>query len=169
MHEPGHGRGGRGVGLALAGLAILLTVIEFLLGMWASLYDRVLPNSVRSVFDTPYITNDRALAAHVAVGVLLGLVGIALVVWAAVRRRPRVVMMGVGGLIGVALGAYGGSVFLATGDPLDSFGMAVGFLLALGAYYRVIQLLRRPPWFPPGPWSPGSPTPSPPMGAPPPG
>ncbi|HYK92865.1 MAG TPA: hypothetical protein VEY07_02330 [Thermoplasmata archaeon] len=165
---PMGGRGGRGGGLALAGLGVLLTSIEFLLGVWASLYDTVLPKSLRDVFATPYVSNDLALLAHVVLGLLLGLVALGLLLWAALRHRPRVMFSGVGALLGVLIGAGGGELFLTSGDPIYSFLMAVGFLMALGSFYGAITALRRASRWAPGAWMPGGPIgePSPPPAGP---
>lgn len=160
------GRRGRGVGLLLAGLGILTTVVEFLLGLWANLYDRVLPGSLRSVFDNPYLSNDKALAAHVVVGLLLGLIALALVAWAAVRRRPRVMFSGVGALVGVLVAAIGGEFLLTSGDPIYSFLMGIGFLMAIGSFYGAVSALRRHGRWAPGAWTPGGSPPAPPMGSP---
>jgi hypothetical protein len=151
---PGDRRGPRGVGRALSGLAVGLVTVEFLLGMWTALYDRVLPRSMADVFQAPYLSNDRALALHVAVGVLLGVVALALPVWGWVRHRPGAVGVGVGGLVGVALAAVSGSEFLTTGDPIYSFLMALGFLVAMGAYLRGVHALTRRPWGPTPGWVP---------------
>lgn len=152
MVAPGVPRGGRGIGLALSGLALLLVVVEFLLGMWVNLYD-TLPPSLRAAFESPYVTQDQALVAHIVVGVLLGVVAVALVAWAALRHRPRLLGVGVGGLLGVLIAAGGGSEFLSTGDPIYSFLMALGFLMAMGAYFRGVHSLTRPPRGAPGGWA----------------
>ena len=168
MIAPGDRRGGRGVGRALSGLAVGLVTVEFLLGMWTNLYDRVLPGSMADVFRSPYLSNDRALALHVVVGVLLGLVALALPIWGWIRHRPGVVGVGIGGLVGVALGAVAGSQFLETGDPIYSFLMALGFLIAMGAYLRGVHALSRRPWGPAPGWVPAEVvTPTPPPAPPP--
>ncbi len=146
------GPGSRAGGTALAGLAILLVVAEFLLGTWTNLYDQFLPSSLRSVFDQPYLSNDRALALHVALAVLLGVVAVALLAWAGLRHRPRVAMAAFGGLLGVAIATLGGYQFIATPDPIYSFLMALGFLIALGAYMRAMTVLLRGPRPGMGPW-----------------
>ncbi|HZY92627.1 MAG TPA: hypothetical protein VFG07_07675 [Thermoplasmata archaeon] len=160
-------RPSRGGGIALAGLGLLLTAIEFLFGVWASLYDTQLPASLRGVFDSPYVTTDLALVTHVVLGVLLGVVALGLLAWAAVHHRPRVLFSGVGALLGILIGAGGGDLFLSTGNPIYSFLMAVGFLMAFGSFYGALSALRRHGRWAPGAWTPGEPSASPP-GTPPP-
>ena len=166
------GRGGRGGGIAIAGLGMLLTVVEFLLGMWSNLYERLLPSSITSAFSNPYLSIDRALAAHVAVGVLLGLLALGLALWGALRHRPRVLFAGLGALVGILVAAGSGELFLSKGDPIYSFLMALGFLIAFGSFSGALTVLRRHGRWAPGVWSPmggpGSAPPStPPPGAPP--
>ncbi len=152
MSTPSFVYRGRGGGLALTFLALLFVVVDFLAGVWANLYDEVLPSSLRSVFSNPYLTTDKALLLHVIVGLLLGLVALALLLWAVVRHRPSVFLGAAAGLLGVLIAAGGGYQFLATHDPIYSFLMALGFLLALGAYLRVAHVLTRGPRGTAGGW-----------------
>ena len=154
--ESGSDRRGRGTGLALGGFALLLTTIEFLFGLWANLYEQDLPPSMQDVFTSPYLSIDRALVGHVLVGLLLGITALGLVVWAAMRRRRHVLFSAVGGLLGVLIAAIGGAEFIAKGDPIYSFLMGLGFLLATGAYFRVMQVLRRPSRVLPPGWTPSA-------------
>ncbi len=166
MNTPSPLYRGRGGGIALTFLAMLLVVVDFLAGVWANLYDEVLPGSLRAVFENPYVTTDKALLLHVVTGVLLGVVAFALLVWSLVRHRPRIFVSATAGLLGVLLAAGGGYQFLATGDPIYSFLMALGFLLALAAYIRAAHVLTRLPRSGAGGWMPGPPTPAEPASPP---
>lgn len=153
---PGSARGGQ----ALVGLTLLLLTFEFLLGMWVNLYYSGFPGSIPSVFTNGGATP--ALLAHVIIGLLLGLLALAVIAWAAVHHRVMVIVLGTVGLLGVLLGAFGGEEFLThPTSPLYSFSMALGFLVAFGAYLRASTVLQRHRWVT-GPMAPSAPIVTPP-------
>lgn len=135
---------GMGLGRALAGLALLLTSLEFLLGMDVNLYTTCLPSDTRTLFASNPCpgSSQVGLEAHVVLGLLLVVVAIGLLAWGLSRRIPRVAGPAFGGLLGVVIAAVGGFEYLSTTNPAYSFLMAVGFLIAVGAYFQVLIGLR---------------------------
>jgi hypothetical protein len=137
------GSGGRGVGLVLVMVTLLLLVVEFLLGMWVNLYVGCFPTSIMNVYNSTQCSPSSALSAHVGVGVLLVLVSLALVVWAARRHRPHLLAFAGVGFVAILVAAFAGDEFLSTGTPAYAFLMAVAFLAAFGAYIRAAGALSR--------------------------
>jgi hypothetical protein len=140
--------GGVGTGRALVFLTLFVTAVQFLLGTDVNLYDSCFPSGTRYVFSMDPCGTQGVLEAHVTLGVVLGVLALVLLIWAVRRRIPRLVGPVLGGLLGVVLAAAGGYEFLATstptvpGDPVDSFLMAFGFLVAIGSYFSAGFVLR---------------------------
>jgi hypothetical protein len=140
--------GGVGAGRALLFLTLLAGAIEFLLGMDVNLYIPCVPDGPMHVFASDPCGSQPILEAHVVVGVVLGVLAIGLLLWAARRRIPGFLGPVFGGLLGVVIAAVGGYEYLATatatstGSPADSFLMAVGFLIAFGSYMSASYVLR---------------------------
>jgi hypothetical protein len=140
--------GGVGTGRALLFLTLFATAVEFLLGVDVSLYTTCLPGGARYVFAMDPCGSQGALQAHVALGAILGILALVLLIWAVRRRIPGLLGPVFGGFLGVVIAAVGGYEFLATssptmdGNPADSFLMALGFLIALGAYFSAGYALR---------------------------
>lgn len=139
--------GGVGAGRALVALLIFTTTIEFLLGMGVNLYTTCLPDGPMHLFSSnpcAASSGQSILEAHVVVGVILGLLALGLLAWAARRRIPRFMGPAFGGFLGVVIAALGGYEYLAINpNPADySFLMALGFLLAFGAYMSAAFVLR---------------------------
>lgn len=133
--------GGVWAGFALLGITSLLLALEFLLGMYVNLYDASLPNSIEHVFGSGLAMS--ALAAHVTLGILLGVFALLTLLWAVMRRRLHVAAWAMIGLLGVLLAAVGGDLFLMNQQPAWSFTMALGFLISFGAYTRAAGVLAR--------------------------
>jgi len=139
--------GGVGAGRALVALLIFTTTIEFLLGTAVNLYTTCLPDGPMHLFSSDPCaasSGQSILEAHVVVGVVLGLLALALLFWAVRRRTPRVTGPAFGGFLGVVIAAIGGYEYLAINpNPADySFLMALGFLMAFGAYMSAAFALR---------------------------
>lgn len=129
-------------GHTLALMAIL--VLQFLLGMWVNLFDHIPPNhpGVASNYFSGVIGGvpwallhgGLFLQLHVALGILLGLMGVAHL--ARVIRDPASGRVGwsILGLVGVLSAAGNGASFLNYGHNFSSMLMSVGFALALVGY-----------------------------------
>lgn len=137
------GPGGRGVGLALVMLTLLLLAVQYVVGMWINLYARCLPTSIQNVYNSTQCTPNIEVGAHVDLGLVLGLLSLALVVWAARRHRPHLLAAAGAGFVFILVAAFAGEEFLATGNAAYSLLMAVAFLAAFGAYLRAAAALSR--------------------------
>ena len=74
------------------------------------------------------------LASHAGVGVILGLLSLALLVIAIITRQRVWIIVTVLGWIGVFGAGFNGASFLNYGHDFSSLLMTIGFLLALIAY-----------------------------------
>jgi len=137
-----------GAGRALLALVSLTGVVQFLLGTDVNLYSTCFPQGTLHVFESDPCGTQTILEAHVVVGIVLGVLAIGLLLWTVRRKIPGLLGPVFGGLLGIVLAALGGYEFLATstatsaGSPADSFLMAVGFVLAFGAYMSASFALR---------------------------
>nr|NNM91434.1 hypothetical protein [Bacilli bacterium] len=98
-------------------LAIGLLLIQFVVGMYVNLYGG------------SGMTN-----AHMMVGGLLLLDGLASVVFAILSKRTPLVITTIIGLLMLLFSFYAGSEFVQNGKNVFSFDMSIGYALSLAAY-----------------------------------
>jgi heme A synthase len=120
-----------------------LIALQFFLGMWLNLFGKF-PMGSGGLGSALTFTSDPILIAHIVLAIILGLGSIALVIrsWSDPLRSVR--WFSVGGFVGLAFASITGSGFVTTGysSGVDSFLMAVGFAIALTAYYEGLVRLR---------------------------
>ena len=124
-------------GLRAASLvALLLLVIQYLTGLWTSVYA---PIQFTASSSYP------PLLAHYGAGYALGLVALIIVVLAALSHQRRLLAPALGLIVGVVLAAVFGMGFVrsAPNDPADSFLMGLFFLVAFGAAMNIAFSLMR--------------------------
>jgi hypothetical protein len=116
---------------------LLLLVVQYLLGLWTSVYA---PSSF-----TTNVSSD-ALGFHYLVGYALFLGSLAVLVCAATTRAPRLVGPSVVLLVSIVLAGVFGRMFVSStpNNPLYSFGMGLMFLIALGSAIDLYYALRYP-------------------------
>jgi hypothetical protein len=129
----------------LAILTFFLLLAQFLIGMLVN-FD-TLPSTHPGADASEYFSdvvqgdawalvaqNILELRVHVAIGVLLGLVALALT-WLSVAVRSRAwIIASVLGFVGILGAGFNGASFLNYGHNVSSFLMALGFVLAVCAY-----------------------------------
>lgn len=118
---------------------LMLTAVQFLLGIWVSLYG-ALPTTGNVARVVEY-SGDPALSAHLALAVVLVLVAFVLAVGAFSRSAPpRLRWPALGGLLSLLVAYEAGFEFLLSRfqDNDYSFVMAVGFIAAI-AFYGIAQ------------------------------
>lgn len=122
------------LGLAMVALLLLQVVVGTANALWLSV-----PTSGNAwATSAPLIL----LNAHLLLGTLITVVAVWLLVDAFRARRRDHIVAGVVGLVGVVAAIGGGSAFLSTnGDAVSSFLMAIGCVVAIGAY--LAPLVRR--------------------------
>jgi len=127
----------------LYNLILGLIGLQFFLGMWLNLFGNF-PGGSGGLGATFTFTSDPVLIAHVVLGVLLGIGALGLLArsWSDPLRTLR--WFALGGLVGVVFASATGSGFVNSGysNNVDSFLMAVGFAIALTAYYEGLVRLR---------------------------
>jgi heme A synthase len=126
----------------LNGLLALIG-IQFFLGMWLNLFGSF-PTGSGSLGTAVTFTSDPILILHILLGILLVVGAIVLVArsWPDPMRSMRVFSLA--GLAGLVFASLAGSGFVYSGysSGVDSFLMAVGFGVALTAYYEGLVRLR---------------------------
>jgi hypothetical protein len=137
----------------LIGLALLLLVTEYLLGLWTNVY-------APAVFTTSI--SSLALGAHYAVGYALGFVALILLIVAVVSRSLRSVVHALIVLLTIGMAGIFGRLYVSStpNDPVYSFAMGFLFLVALAACMAIGWFLwRRSPGVParPSPEAPPGP------------
>src|SRR5579875_4103678 len=140
MDQAGQARNLGGHTFALMALLML----QFLVGMWVNLFvaipahhPGVSPNYFAGVVGgVPWALVHGALflQLHVALGLLLGLMGIAHLVRAIRTANAAARGWSIVGLVGVLTAAGNGASFLNYGHNFSSMLMSVGFALALVGY-----------------------------------
>jgi hypothetical protein len=127
---------------SLNGILALIGV-EFFLGIWLNLFGRF-PSGSGGLGTAVTYGVDPILAAHIVVGVILGIGALFLVVraWSDPMRPMR--WFALLGFLGIVFAAASGSGFVLSGysSGIDSFLMSVGFAVALTAYYEGLVQLR---------------------------
>src|SRR5579863_3654746 len=119
----------------------VLTVlaVEFFLGIWLNLF-----GTFPGAGFGPALTDtaDPVLIAHIVVGILMFVNGAVVLGLSFASRTGPLRWFAAAGLFGILLAGASGGDFVSTGytDNVASFTMAVGFSIALTAYYQ--QLLR---------------------------
>jgi hypothetical protein len=135
--------GGVGAGRALVALMLFGTGLEYLLGVEFNLYGGAcIPQGARTLFSGDRCGTQPVLEAHVALGVIIGLLAVVLVAWAVRRRIPGLLGTAFGGLLGIVIAAAGGYEYLSSGMVAYSLLMSIGFLIAFGSYFSSIIALR---------------------------
>jgi heme A synthase len=127
----------------LYNLILGLIGLQFFLGMWLNLFGNF-PKESNSLGGALSFTADPVLIAHIVLGILLGIGALGLLArsWSDPLRTLR--WFALGGVLGVVFAAVTGSGFVYSGysNNVDSFLMAVGFGIALTAYYEGLVRLR---------------------------
>ncbi|MGC8488196.1 MAG: hypothetical protein ACP5QO_08250 [Clostridia bacterium] len=149
MGVTGRGRSLRGHTLAL----LFLLVMEFLIGMWVNLFVKIPPHhpgvspsyfaGVAGGVPWALLHGPLVLQLHVALGLILGLMGIAHLVRLIRDLGAGRLWWSVVGLLGLSSAAGNGASFLNYGHNFSSMLMSVGFALALVGYGMSIGNGRR--------------------------
>lgn len=124
---------------------LALIGIEFFIGMWLNLFGAFpsIPTLAAAVTDF----TAPLLVAHIVLGLLMGL-GAVLVLFLATRDPyGNIRWFALGGLLGVAFAGIAGSAFVTSSysNNYASYGMAVGFAIALTSYYEGLVAIRGQP------------------------
>lgn len=152
LADRGGSAAGAGRGLRInAFSAVVMLVIEYGLGIWVNLYAQI-PASDHgkgtfAAFGSAVADGPAGLAVHAVLGTLLLVTAIALIVRAAVARKPAATVIGVIAFLAVVGAWLSGARFV--GDAADgaSFSMAIATGVALLGYTIILfvpELTERP-------------------------
>jgi heme A synthase len=124
----------------IAVIALIVLVIQYLVGMWTNLY-----SPATFTTDSSY----PALDAHYNLGFALGIIGIIGIVFAAITRNVRMIAPAVGLFVWIFVAGFAGMAFVSDtpNNPVYSFVMSVAFLLAfVSALALLFQSMGRFGW-----------------------
>jgi hypothetical protein len=114
--------------------ALVLVVVEYVIGMYVNLYVTVPAADRGRSLNTAISTGPALLSVHAAVGLLLGLAGLGVLVQSIMARHWMVVAMSAVGLLALAFASVAGAGFVRTGDTSASMAMSVLTGIALLCY-----------------------------------
>jgi hypothetical protein len=124
-------------------LAVLvLTVAEYVIGMYVNLYVTVPRADHGSSLGTEIANGPAALSLHAVAGLLLGLGAVGVLVQSVLARHWAVTGVSAAGLLAMAFASVGGTGFTSTGDNSASMAMSVLTGVALLCYAANLYLLR---------------------------
>lgn len=130
--------------------SIILLFLQILLGMWANLFASF-PNPTNGVnpLDKIFTEGPALLTLHVLVGILLGILSIALLAVAVITRDRRLIALGAAALGSVLLAGESGIEFVLGWyqENLYSYTMTVGFVLLTAVYVWAGRKMQE--WYPP--------------------
>lgn len=125
----------------LAWVALLLLSVEFVLGMLVNLFVEIpspLPGTAGGILQALVWslaqTSMPSLWLHVALGLALLLIGIALLVLSIAARQRRWIIASLVAVLGILFATLSGTGFVNTGEDASSLAMSIGFVLALLSY-----------------------------------
>ncbi len=130
--------------------SIILLFLQILLGMWVNLFASF-PNPTSGVNPIDLIFNEGPfpLTLHFFVGILLGVLSIALLAAAVVMKDRRFIVLGSAALGSVLLAGESGIEFVLGWyqENIYSYMMTVGFVLLVAVYVWAGRQMRE--WYPP--------------------
>jgi hypothetical protein len=114
--------------------ALVLLVVQYGIGMYVNLYVTVPRDDHGGGLGSAIANGPAVLSSHAVLGLLLGLVAIAVVVQAVMARHPGAIVSSALGLLALVSASAAGASFTSSGDAADSMGMAVLTGVALLCY-----------------------------------
>jgi hypothetical protein len=127
----------------LAGVALLLLIAQYFLGLWTNVYA---PAQFAS-FDSG-ANYSPSLNVHIVNGDVLFLLSIVALVFTALARQLRLIVSAVVLVVSIYVAGQFGMVYVNStpNDPIDSFGMGAMFLIALFSATSLLMMSwrRRP-------------------------
>ena len=122
---------------AIVSTSIILLFLQLLLGMWDNLFAAFpVPAGSMNPIDQIFTEGPPLLAAHVVVGLVLGVLSIIGLIGAAFLKKRRLIALEASALISVLIAGESGIEFVLSGYQEDvySYTMTVGYALLLATY-----------------------------------
>lgn len=113
-----------------------LLSLQFILGMISTLYTKF-PETTDQAELWRAANSDWATLGHMIVGTLIVILGLVLVVKGAKLKKPFS-MLTLIAFVAVLIAAFGGEEFVRTQNDVYSMVMAVGFIVSMGVYGRLL-------------------------------
>lgn len=114
-----------------------LLSLQFLLGIVANLYV-TFPESTDKATLWHAAWSHWSTAAHAILGVLIVLLGLVVLIKAIRLRQGNFSALAIIGFIMLLVAAFGGEEFVSTQKDAYSLVMAIGFIVAMGIYGRLL-------------------------------
>ena len=122
---------------------LVLTLVEYGMGMYINLYVTVPPADRGRGLGSALANGPAVLSLHAVIGLLLGLGAVGVLAQAAMARHLAAIIASVAGLAALALADAAGTSFTSSGHPADSMAMSVLTGTALACYATILYLVRR--------------------------
>ncbi|EZQ01619.1 MULTISPECIES: hypothetical protein [Acidianus] len=119
---------------------LIILIIEFIVGMWLNLFAAFPQFNFSSMMNFMASGSMGMLMLHIALGVILGILGIALLMFIPERGR----LFSIIGLISIIIAGINGLFFMYTGfsNNYYSFFMALFWVISIVSYSMVIQFTK---------------------------
>ncbi|MDG6994726.1 MAG: hypothetical protein JRN52_02290 [Nitrososphaerota archaeon] len=117
-------------------VVVALLIVEFLLGMWVSLYASLPVGTKLTLSQQPDFSGKLEVGIHLIAGVLLGIVSMVVLIFSALLKKLIPSILGVAGLIAIIVAGFAGLAFATGGysNNGQSYTMAIAFLVAILVY-----------------------------------
>ena len=124
---------------------VSLLIIEFLLGMWISLF-AALPTGTTLAIGAQAFQGKLELGVHMIVGYLLSILSIVALVFASLSKKVRIVIFGILGVVSIIAAGITGTEFVDSGytNNVASYTMSIAFLVGLLVYINLERLVSPP-------------------------
>ncbi|MEM0271953.1 MAG: hypothetical protein QW514_05370 [Thermoprotei archaeon] len=135
----------------VVGVTIVFLFTQFLTGMWVNMfvsfpstpYSGGFFGMMGAMMSLMYIGGGVLLMIHMMMGYLILLFSLVALVAALLVGRMGVAAAGIAGFASVVFAGVNGLLFMLSGftDDLNSYFMAVGFLLAFTSYFAMLYFI----------------------------
>ncbi len=121
-------------------IELILLSVQFILGMWLSLFAVFPPHTQTTRFGMGFMMNlmfgTPVLAMHMMLGMLISLVSVLVLITSALSGKLQLTVLSLGAMVAILLAGMAGMgfVFSAFSNDLFSFIMAIGSVVAVIAY-----------------------------------
>jgi hypothetical protein len=128
----------------LVPLTLVILLAQYFLGLWTNIYAPATGFTSNTSFPS--------LDWHYNLGFALGVLGILLVIVTGFTRNLGFLALGAVALLGIIVAGLAGGQFVSTNNPLFSFDMGAGFIIAFAAVGALgLMLAARRGWLVPAP------------------
>ena len=125
---------------------VTLLIVEFLSGMWVNLYAAVPIGTKLTLSQQPDFSGKLELGIHLIVGILLGILSIVALIFAALLKNVGAAILSLVGAVSIIVAGFSGLALASSGytNNAESYLMSVAFLVAILVYINLGRLVSMP-------------------------